>query len=107
VRFVDPQQLDVVCLLSKSLHGLKQASCVWFNQFVEFVVSIRFALTRSLTSLFVYQNGACIAYLLLYIDDMILTASSLVLLCLIITKLQSEFTIKDMGAIRSFLGIAI
>ena len=37
------------------------------------------------------------AYLLLYVDDMVLTASSSTLLQSVVTKLRSDFAIKDMG----------
>jgi hypothetical protein len=39
-----------------------------------------FQSTRSDASLFVYHQGAATAYLLLYVDDIILTASSTALL---------------------------
>ncbi|XP_025815699.1 uncharacterized protein LOC112892801 [Panicum hallii] len=47
------------------------------------------------------------AYLLLYIDDMILSASSTSLLQQIITKLKFEFAVKDMGALQYFLSIDV
>jgi hypothetical protein len=46
-------------------------------------------------------------YLLLYVDDIMLTASSLRLLCHIISCLQQEFAMKDLGALHHFLGITI
>jgi hypothetical protein len=47
------------------------------------------------------------AYLLFYIDDIILMASSTALLQATIAKLTSEFRIKDMSMFKSFLGVAI
>jgi hypothetical protein len=46
-------------------------------------------------------------YLLLYIDDIILTASSTTLLHHTISILQREFTMKDLGPLHHFLGITI
>jgi hypothetical protein len=46
-------------------------------------------------------------YLLLYIDDIILIASSVMLLHRTISALQTEFSMKDFGALRHFLGISI
>jgi hypothetical protein len=43
---------------------------------------------KSDTSLFVYRRGADTAYLLLYIDDIVLTSSSLELLQRTTTALQ-------------------
>jgi hypothetical protein len=97
VGFIDESKHDAVCSMSKSLYGLKQASCAWFNHFVQFAASIGFQPTWSDFSLFVYRQGGHLAYLLIYVDDMILTASTTGLLRAIIDKLKSEFKIKDMG----------
>ena len=51
------------------------------------------------------RNGVDMAYLLLCIDDMVLTASSTNLLHDVIARLKMAFTIKDMGPLRYFLGI--
>ncbi|WVZ64439.1 hypothetical protein U9M48_013949 [Paspalum notatum var. saurae] len=106
-RFVDPQHPDDVCLLSRSLYGLRQAPRAWFTSFANFVLSIGFTQTRSDPSLFVYRDGHAMAYLLLYVDDMVLMASSTDLLNFIIAKLKSAFAIKDMGSVRYFLGITV
>ena len=55
--FVDTEQPDAVCLLSRSLYGMRQAPRVWFQSFVSFVTSVGFKQTRSDSSLFVYRNG--------------------------------------------------
>jgi hypothetical protein len=46
-------------------------------------------------------------YLLLYIDDIILTASSTELLRRTIFALQREFSMKDLGPLHHFLGITV
>nr|XP_040254971.1 uncharacterized mitochondrial protein AtMg00810-like [Aegilops tauschii subsp. strangulata] len=47
------------------------------------------------------------AYLLLYVDDIILTASSLELLRQHTARLSAEFAIKDLGPLHYFLGIEV
>ena len=54
-----------------------------------------------------YQNGTNIAYLLLYVDDIILTASTNTLRQDIIIKLIREFAMKDLGELHYFLGISV
>jgi hypothetical protein len=105
--FEDPAHPDDVCLLSRSLYGLRQAPRAWFNCFVEHAVSIGFKQSRTDSSLFVYRNGNAMAYLLLYVDDMILSASSMELLRHFISSLQSAFAVKDMGPVHYFLGIDV
>jgi hypothetical protein len=52
------------------------------------LVSLHFVDAKSDTSLFVYRLDADTAYLLLYVDDIVLTASSLELLQHTTTALQ-------------------
>ncbi|XP_021980685.2 uncharacterized mitochondrial protein AtMg00810-like [Helianthus annuus] len=63
--------------------------------------------TLSDTSLFVYKRGTEMAYLLLYVDDIILTASNDNLLRHIITSLSKEFAMMDLGSLHQFLGINV
>jgi hypothetical protein len=105
--FADPACPNAVCLLDKSLYGLRQAPRAWFDRFATFAISLGFHPTRSDSSLFVLRHGADVAYLLLYVDDMVLTGSSSALLQRIIDRLRAEFAIKDLGELRFFLGIDV
>ena len=46
-------------------------------------------------------------YLLLYVDDIVLTASSTPLLHRVIGALQQEFSMKDFGELHHFLGMHV
>jgi hypothetical protein len=105
--FVDANRLDAVCLLDRSLYGLRQAPRAWFDRFAKFMITIGFTPTRSDSSLFVLRRGEDIAYLLLYVDDIVITGSSQALLQQIVNPLRGEFAIKDLGELRYFLGIDI
>ncbi|GJT53717.1 ribonuclease H-like domain-containing protein [Tanacetum coccineum] len=58
------------------------------------------------SSLFIYQRGSDIAYLLLYVDDIIFTALSLAFLQRVIASLHGEFVVTDLGSLTYFLGIS-
>jgi hypothetical protein len=73
-------QLDRVCLLNKSLYGLKQAPWAWYSRFTIYMTSLGFVEAKSNTSLFVFRRGLDMVYLLLSVDDIVLTASSAALL---------------------------
>ena len=105
--FVDPAALDHVCLLQKSLYGLKQAPRAWYQRFASYIRQLGFVASVSDTSLFVYKEGPSIAYLLLYVDDIVLTASSTTLLQHIMGLLHSEFATTDLGNLHHFLGISV
>jgi hypothetical protein len=78
--FVDPAHLDLICHLRKSLYGLKQAPRAWYSLFVSYLTTLGFIEAKSDTSLFIFHRGLDTVYLLLYVDDIILTASSTKLL---------------------------
>nr|GEV39720.1 ribonuclease H-like domain-containing protein [Tanacetum cinerariifolium] len=52
------------------------------------------------------RQGSYVAYLLLYVDDIILTTSSTALLQHLIDSLHREFDMTDLGALNYFLGIS-
>ena len=105
--FKDTRFPDHVCRLKKSLYGLKQAPRAWYTRFASFVNTIGFSQSKCDNSLFIYHRGNDMAYLLLYVDDIILTASSVVLRKHIITRLSKEFSMKDLGPLSYFLGISV
>lgn len=71
--FVDPQRPNHVCKLNKALYDLKQAPRAWFHRLSTFLISNGFSCSRADTSLFIFKRGECIMYLLVYVDDLILT----------------------------------
>jgi hypothetical protein len=105
--FEDSTHPDFVCLLKKSLYGLKQAPRAWYSQMASYLLSIGFVEAKSDTSLFIYRRGSDITYLLLYVDNIVLTASSPGLLWRIISALQREFAMKDLGELHHFLGMHV
>ena len=74
--FVDSSRPDMVCRLNKSLYGLKQAPRAWYSWFATFLLTLVFIEAKSDTTLFIYRRGDETAYLLLYVIDIVLTASS-------------------------------
>jgi hypothetical protein len=58
-------------------------------------------------ALFIYHRGNGIAYILLYVDGIILPASSNTLRGSIMAQLSSEFAMKDFGPLSYFLGIFV
>ncbi|GJQ98519.1 ribonuclease H-like domain-containing protein [Tanacetum coccineum] len=65
----------------------------------------RFYHSRCDSSMFIYRQGSQVAYLLIYVDEIILTASFPVLLQQIIGSLHNKFDMIDLGELNYFLGI--
>jgi hypothetical protein len=95
--FVDEARPDLVCRLNRSLYGLKQAPRAWYSHFASYLTSIGFVEAKSDMSLFIYRRGNDTVFLLLYVDDIVLTASTADLLQRTIVALQREFAMKDLG----------
>ncbi|GKB86687.1 ribonuclease H-like domain-containing protein [Tanacetum coccineum] len=105
--FQDPRHPDHVCLLQRSLYRLRQAPKAWFQRFAAYAARVGFHHSRCDTSLFIYRHGSNTAYLLLYVDNIVLTASSSTLLQHVIGSLHAEFSMTDIGPLNYFLGISV
>ena len=104
-RYIDPRFPNHVCLLKKAFYGLKQAPHAWFQRSSSFLIHLGFYYSRADTSLFVFHRQSDIIYLLLYVDDIILTGNNSSLLARFTCKLYSEFATKDLGSLSYFLGL--
>ncbi|GKE69085.1 ribonuclease H-like domain-containing protein [Tanacetum coccineum] len=71
-----------------------------------YVTRAGFYHSRCDSSLFIYRQGSQVAYLLIYVDDIILIASPPALLQQIIDSLHNEFEMTDLGTLNYFLGIS-
>ncbi|GJZ44586.1 ribonuclease H-like domain-containing protein [Tanacetum coccineum] len=68
-------------------NGLKQPLGPGFQRFAAYAARVGFLHSRCDSSLFIYRQGSDTTYLLLYVDDIVLTASSTALLQRIIASL--------------------
>jgi hypothetical protein len=105
--FIDSMHPDHVCLLSKSLYGLREAPRAWYQRFAGHLQQLGSVSTGSDNSLFVLQRGGNMAWLLLYVNDIVLMASTMSLLQAVIQQLHKEFATKDLGPLHYFLGIQV
>jgi len=105
--FVDSALPSNVCRLHKSLYGLKQAPRAWHTRLNDFLLSIGFRASKVDTSLFIFSVGVDICYLLVYVDDILLTGSNSFMLQRLIQLLSSEFKLHDLGSVHYFLGIEV
>nr|GEY24258.1 ribonuclease H-like domain-containing protein [Tanacetum cinerariifolium] len=76
LSFQDPEHMNYVCLLQRSLYGLKQAPRAWFQLFAAYITTVGYTPSCCDSSLFIYKQGNDTLFLLLYVDDIVLTASS-------------------------------
>uniref|UniRef100_A0A2N9G021 Integrase catalytic domain-containing protein n=1 Tax=Fagus sylvatica TaxID=28930 RepID=A0A2N9G021_FAGSY len=105
--YTDPSHPSHVCKLLKSIYGLKQAPRAWFESFTSQLLHLGFLASNADSSLFVYKNKSVIAYLLLYVDDIVLTSNTPSYLDHLIHQLSTVFDLKDLGPLHYFLGLQV
>jgi hypothetical protein len=86
---------------------LEQAPHAWYHPFTTFAIAFIFTCSKSDTLLFILHGTFGMAYLLVYVDDIILMASSSTLLECIIIALSTEFGMTDLGELHHFLDLAV
>ena len=96
----------MVCSLHKSLYGVKQFPRAWFGKFSNVVQ--QFGMTRCEVdhSVFYQHSSAGCVYLILYVDDIVLTRSNNHGIPQL-KHLYHHFQTKDLGKLRYFLGIKV
>lgn len=98
---------SLVCKLHKSLYGLKQAPRAWYDRLTQALLQLGFVKSKCDPSLLIHtQNGAC-TYVLIYVDDILITGSAPHLISDLIHKLNMKFALKQLGQIDYFLGIEV
>jgi hypothetical protein len=95
------------CHLRKSIYGLKQTSRQWYLKFDETIKSFGFKENEEDNCIYAkFRNGKFI-FLILYVDDILLTSSDVSLLLDTKRFLSSNFDMKDLGEASFVLGIEI
>jgi histone deacetylase 1/2 len=112
VYMTQPQGFDsadstLVCKLHKALYGLKQAPRQWFERLQGALIQLGFVSSKCDPSLFTYTTTGNTVYLLVYVDDIIITSNNPSLLQSLIDKLNQAFSLKHLGTLDYFLGIEV
>lgn len=102
-----PNPDNLVCLLQKSIYGLKQASRVWNTKFVTELLSQRFVQSKNDYSLFIKRHDEKICIAVVYVDDVVLTGTDLACMESLKVHLHNMFSIKDLGKLDYFLGLEV
>ncbi|XP_020684057.1 uncharacterized protein LOC110100751 [Dendrobium catenatum] len=103
--FQDPQNPTHVCKLHKALYGLKQAPRQWFATLSSFLHTIGFHISSADPSFFIYNQHGIHIYLLIYVDDILISGSDSQFISNLLQQLQQKFQIRNLGMLSQFLGI--
>lgn len=100
---MDAFNLDYIYLLHKAIYGLKQTPRAWFTLPSQALFDIGFQSTDADTSLIIYYTTDATLYVLIYVDDIVITGTNKVVTLSIIKQLQAFFAMKDLDDLRFFL----
>ena len=89
--FMAPKDAGKVCKLKRSIYGLKQASRSWNHRFDELVKSFGFIQNGEEACVYKKVSGSAIYFLILYVDDILLTGNDKEFLNTIKESLKSSF----------------
>jgi hypothetical protein len=102
-----PQFPNHICKLRKAIYGLKQAPQAWFSRLSNRLLALGFHSSKSDSSLFICHTNTVKIYVLIYVDDIIITSSSSVAIDQLLSSLQADFAVKDLGSLKFFLGVEV
>lgn len=66
-----------------------------------------FMVSKTDNSLFILRSGARVLYVLVYVDDIIITGSDSQAIDSFVTQLNDRFSLKDQSKLNYFLGIEV
>jgi histone deacetylase 1/2 len=96
-----------VCKLDKAIYGLKQAPRAGYSRLSSKLLDLGFRPSKSDTSLFIYSKKNITIFMLIYVDDIIVTGSSKEAIAALLCDLKQDFALKDLGDLHYFLGIEV
>jgi hypothetical protein len=99
--FVNETTSNYICKLHKSFYGLKQALRAWFRILSQL---IKLAFEESIIDYFLFalHTAKVRIFVLIYVDDILVTGSNSSAITTLIRHLQSIFHVKDLGSLSYF-----
>ncbi|PKU67803.1 Retrovirus-related Pol polyprotein from transposon TNT 1-94 [Dendrobium catenatum] len=105
--FIDPLYPDHVCLLQKAIYGLKQSPRKWFETFSSYLLEYGFLHSSADPSLLFYHKNNISLFILVYVDDILLTGNHADTIQHLLSSLSTTFHMKNLGKISHFLGMKV
>ncbi|PKU87366.1 Retrovirus-related Pol polyprotein from transposon TNT 1-94 [Dendrobium catenatum] len=105
--FEDAQHPTHVCKLRKSIYGLKQSPRQWFHKLTRFLLQLGFSFSKADPSLLQLKHHDTTVFILIYVDDILVTGNDQELIQHILQRLNSVFSLKQSGDISLYLGIQV
>ena len=102
-----PPGSKLVCKLIKSIYGLKQASREWFAKLTASLLAAGYTQSHSDHSLFTFKDGDKFIAVVVNVDDVLLAGNNMPLIQHLKQLLHSQFTNKDLGPVKYYMGLEV
>ncbi|XP_068503601.1 uncharacterized mitochondrial protein AtMg00810-like [Phaseolus vulgaris] len=96
-----------ICKLHISLYDLRQGGRQWYAKLSSFLISNNYTISTVDHSLVLKRIGSNTTVLLVYVDDIVLTANDKAEITYITHVLDQHFKIKNLGNLTYFLGLEV
>lgn len=96
-----------VCKLNKAIYGLKKAPLYWYQKFDNFMISEGFYKNKCDYCLYIKMTKDVIIYVIIFVDDILISGSSIKEIENLKLNLNKCFKMKDLGLLSYFLGISV
>ena len=96
---------ELVCRLIKTIYGLKQSPRAWYGKINQFFEKNGFRRSEEDHSLYVHQQRSLI--ILLYVDDLVIAATSLDHISWAKSSLSASFDMTELGELKGFIGVEV
>ena len=90
------REIGKMCCLRKSLYGLKQSPCTWFDKFNQAVEAFGMEKSKSDHSVFYRNSSSGIILLVVCMDDIVITGSDPKCILSLKPFLHNKFHTKDL-----------
>ena len=104
--YIQPGKENLICKLQKSFYGLKQSPRCWHTAFQKYMEEIHFNQGTAYPCIYIKESGT-LAILAVYVDDLVVIASTVEKMQQIKKGFTLQFQMKDMGKLHYCLRINI
>ena len=105
--FIHKETQNLVCLLGKSIYGLRQSPRMWNENINLFLLKLGFIKSIKDNGLYILQKGAIFVWLALYVDDFFLFSNDINLLKKLKKAVSKHYDMIDLRYFSSGLNLYI
>ena len=106
--YTNPAFPHHVCCLCKTLYGLKESGCHWYQKLAEILImNLRFKLCEVDQAVFIKQSKKTLIIIVIHVDDCTIAVFTLSLIVKLKVQIRNHVKITDLGELHWLLGIEV